>query len=259
MKRRMLTLTLALLTALALTVPAWAGEVTDYVTDSAGILTAAEEERLEQSARSISETYEFGLYIITMDDFRDVTDSSDIFDGATALYRKYDLGIGETHKGLLFLMSMNERDFSIVTYSDYGNYVFDEVAREELVYTFRDDFSDNDWYSGFADYLAECGVMLEEGPDKVQSGINARIGLIVLIPLIVSIVVILILGRRMKSVAEATQAEAYVGDGLTLTKEWDQFTHSTQIRRKRKEESSGGGGGTRSRSSGGFGGTSGKF
>jgi uncharacterized membrane protein YgcG len=236
-----------------------AGEAIGYVTDTAGIMTAEERQALEQAAQAISEKHGFGVYIITVDSFRDVTDSYDVFDGATTLYNKYDLGLGEERKGVLLLLSMTGRDFSLVTYSDYGNYVFDAVAREELVYAFRDDFSVDNWYDGFADYLADCDTMLAEGPEKVSSGITARVGIIFLAPLVVAAVVIVILGRKMKSVAAATQAEAYVGDGLTLTKERDQFTHSTQIRRKRKEESSGGGGGTRSKSSGGFGGTSGKF
>lgn len=235
------------------------GETIGYMTDTAGILTQGEREALEQTARSISEKHGFGVYMITVDSFYDVTGSHDIHDAATALYRKYDMGIGDEHRGLLFLMSMEERDFSIVTYSDYGNFIFDAVAREELVYAFRDDFSVDNWYDGFADYLTDCDTMLAEGPEKVSSGITARIGIIFLAPLIVAALVIVILGRKMKSVAAATQAEAYVGDGLKLSRQYDQFTHATEVRKKRKEESSGGGGATRSKKSGGFGGTSGKF
>lgn len=236
-----------------------AGETIGYMTDTAGILTQGEREALEQTARSISEKHGFGVYVITVDDFREAVSSNDIYDGATTLYKKYNMGIGDERRGLLFLMSVNERDFSIVTYGDYGNYVFDEVAREELVYAFRDDFSVDNWYNGFADYLTECDFMLAEGPEKVSSGITARVGIIFLVPLIVAAVVIVILGRKMKSIATATQAEAYVGDGLRLSRQYDQFTHATEVRKKRKEESSGGGGGTRSKKSGGFGGTSGKF
>ena len=238
-----------------------AGATIGYVTDTAGIMTVEERQMLEQAAQEISKRHDFGLYIITMDNFRDVTDSQDVFDGATALYNNYALGHGEERKGLLFLLSMDRRDFSMVTYSDYGNFVFDAVAREELVYSFSDDFRLDDWYSGFADYLEDCDDMLEDGPDKLQSEITGMVGIIFLLPLIIAAVVIAILSRRMKSVFKATEAEAYAGDGLNLTRSYDQFTHATETRKKRKEESSdgGGGGGTRSRSSGGFGGTSGKF
>ena len=123
-----------------------------------------------------------------------------------------------------------------------------------------DDFANNDWYNGFADYLASCDNVLANGPDKLQSEISALTGMIFLFPLIIAVVVISILSRKMKSVFKATEAEAYAS-GLELTRSYDQFTHSTETRRKRKEESSGGSGGgrTRSSNSGGFGRTSGKF
>jgi len=238
-----------------------AGETIGYVTDTAGLLTAAQRQQLEETAQNISDKYGFGVYLITVDSFRDHTDSYDVFDGATALYNKYNLGVGDEKKGLLLLLSMNGRDFSLVTYSDYGNYVFDQTTREGMTSWFLDNIAEDDWYGGFADYLAASDELLMEGPDKLQSEITGMTGIIFLFPLIVSAVVIAVLGRRMKSVAKAVQAEAYVQGGLELTRSDDHFTHSTETRRKRKEESDSGSGGgrTRSKSSGGFGGTSGKF
>ena len=236
-----------------------AGENLGYVTDAAGILSTEERQMLAETAQEISAAYDFGVYIITADSFREFTDSYEVDDGAVALYKKYDLGLGEERRGTLLLLSMEDRDFSIVTYSDYGNYVFDAMAREEVAYSFLDNFQYDEWYAGFNDYLASCNAVLADGPDKLQSEINAMIGMIFLFPLIIAVVVVSILGRRMKSVFKATEAEAYAG-GLELTRSHDQFTHSTETRRKRKEESSGGGGGSvRSSSSGGFGRTSGKF
>lgn len=238
-----------------------AGETIGYVTDTAGIMTAEERQLLTQAAKAVSEKHGFGVYIITVDSFRDVIGCSDVFDGAEALYRAYNLGDGDEHKGVLLLLSMTERDYSLITYSDYGNFVFDEATREEMTYFFLDDFRYDDWYTGFADYVKVCDEFLTDGPDKLSSEITAKTGIIFLVPLIVAAVVIAILNRRMKSVFKATEAEAYADGGLDLTRSYDQFTHATETRRKRKESSGGGGGGgsSRSRSSGGFGGTSGKF
>ncbi len=238
-----------------------AGEQIGYVTDTAGIMTAAQRQELEQMAQTISDKHGFGVYLMTVNSFREATDSYAVDDGAVTLYKKYDLGMGEEQKGILLLLSMKGRDFSLVTYSDYGNYVFDEWAREGMTTYFLDDFADDDWYSGFADYLASCDEILTDGPDKLQSEITGLTGIIFLFPLIIAAVVISVLGRRMKSVAKATQAEVYAKSGLELSNSYDRFTHATETRRKRKSESSGGGGGgrTRSSSSGGFGRTSGKF
>ena len=277
MKRKFLTLTLALLTCILFAIPTSAaeygvttdapdsfptvGETIGYVTDAAGLMPADQRQQLEQTAQNISDKHGFGVYLMTVDSFRDVTDSYDVFDGATTLYNKYDLGVGEEKKGVLLLLSMKGRDFSLVTYSDYGNYVFDEATREGMTSWFLDNFADDDWYGGFADYLAASDEILMEGPDKLQSEITGMTGLIFLIPLVVAAAVTSVMGRRMKSVAKAVQAEAYAEGGLELTRSDDQFTHSTETRRKRKEESDSdsGSGRTRSKSSGGFGGTSGKF
>ena len=238
-----------------------AGESIGYVTDTAGIMTAEERQLLTQAAQAVSEKHDFGVYIITVDSFRDVIGCSDVFDGATALYRAYNLGDGDEHKGVLLLLSMAERDYSLITYSDYGNFVFDEATREEMTDFFLDDFCYDDWYTGFADYVKVCDEFLTDGPDKLNSEVTAKTGIIFLVPLIVAAIAIFLLGQKMKSVARATEAEAYAEGGLDLTGSYDHFTHATEVRHKRKTESSGGGGGgsSRSKSSGGFGGTSGKF
>lgn len=236
-----------------------ADETIGYVTDTAGIMTGAERQELEQAAQAVSEKHGFGVYVITVDSFREATDSNDVFDGATTLYKKYDLGVGNERKGVLLLLSMRGRDYSLVTYSDYGNYVFDQPTREEMTYWFLDDFGNDDWYTGFADYVDACDAFLSEGPDNLKSEIAVLTGMIFLIPLIIAAIAIFILGCKMKSVAKKTQADVYAGDGLELIRSYDQFTHATEIRKKREEESDSNRGSTHSKSSGGFGGTSGKF
>lgn len=264
MKRNCLTWILTLLTAMLLAVPAFGaadartvdGKTVGYVTDTAGILTTEEVQMLEQAAQSISEEHDFGVYVITVDSFRAFTDSNHADDGAVALYQKYGLGLGEERRGILLLLSMKDRDYSLVTYSDYGNYIFDASAREWVADYFLDDFAYDDWFSGLADYLYACDDFLLEGPARMRSDILARIGMILLIPLVIAAIAIAILNHKMKSVARAVEASAYAGEGLQLNRSYDRFTHSTESRRRRKEDSSGG---SRSGSSGGFGRTSGKF
>ena len=260
MKRKGLTVILALLLSLLCSVSvSAAGENIGYVTDAAGLMTSQEQQVLEQMSREISEAHDFGVYLMTVESFRDATDSYDVFDGATTLYHKYDLGLGNDRRGVLLLLSMRDRDFALITYSDYGNYVFDQTTREEMTGYFLDNFAEDDWYSGFADYLASADDVLTDGPEKLRSEINALTGMIFLIPLIIAAIAIKILGGKMKSVASAAQADTYTG-GLDLVDSYDRFTHATEARHKRKEESdSNSAGSTRSKRSGGFGGTTGKF
>jgi uncharacterized membrane protein YgcG len=103
-------MTLSLLVSLLLTICASAAGPAAYVTDDAGILTAEERNALEQMAKKTSEAYDFGVYIMTVENFRQFTQSDDVFDGAVALYQKHDLGMGDEDKGVLRLLSMAERD-----------------------------------------------------------------------------------------------------------------------------------------------------
>ena len=73
--------------------------------------------------------------------------------------------------------------------------------------------------------------------------------------------VCLLLLRKMKSVHQKAEADAYLtAGGLHLTKQYDRYTHTTETRTKIQKENSGGSGGsTYSESGGGGSGRSGKF
>ena len=48
----------------------------NYVTDDAGILTDSQWEDLEQRAQQVSEEYQCGVYMITVDDYTDYSTES---------------------------------------------------------------------------------------------------------------------------------------------------------------------------------------
>ncbi len=262
-----LALSLALLLCVA-TGTAWGSEAQlDHVTDAAGLLDSSEEAELEAMAQAIEDQYDFGVYIVTVDDYYDISPTS-VFDAATAIYREYTLGAGEGDDGLMLLMSMYDRDYSLITYGDFGNYAFNDAARESLTEYFLDDFSSDDWYAGFYDYLdvaalyAEAGragapytednIIMTEG--EISTAIFMSIAAMFLVPLIIALIVIAVLSSKMKSVAAATQAGEYALGGLRLTGQRDDFSHTTRVVTKVQQSS----GPTVSRG-GGFSGTSGKF
>ncbi len=234
------------------------------ITDVAGLLTESEWETLERQARTLSEDYSFGVYVIAVDDYEDYA-YGDVQDAAEALYHGYELGVGADRDGILLLLSMYDRDYSLIANGDFGEYAFNAEGREALTEFFLDDFADDDWYGGFSDYLTWCGSYLEAAQNGEpfsagnppmdaagrMSAILIRVAVILLLPLIIAFIVILILGSKMRSVAAATQAKRYIKGNLILTDQYDRYTHTTETRQKVKSESG------NSKSSGG--GTSGKF
>lgn len=244
----------------------------DHITDSAGLLTNNEWQRLEEKAREIEETYGFGVYVVTVDDYLDYSYGS-VMDAAMSIYRQYSLGTGKGKDGLMLLLSMSDRDYSLITHGDFGNYAFNDEGRAKMSSFFLDDFGNNDWYAGFSDYLtwSEDYLQTAKDGDPYSSqripmssserflAIMTRVLIILGVSLITAFIYVGVLNSKMKSVAEATRAGTYVSGNLNLTKKVDRFSFATQSKVKISTEKSGGSGGSRSGRSGGFSGTSGKF
>lgn len=240
------------------------------VTDEAGLISEDEWYELEVRASDISEAHEFGVYIITVDDYKEYT-NGDMHDACGDLYKGYSLGLGEKKSGLLLLLSMDDRDYRIYTYGEYGEYVFNQYGREMMVEYFLDNLREDDWYGAFADYLtwsekyliaAEAGTPYGEDNIPMDSAERAiailiYLGVILIVPLIVAGIVVLVLTAKMKSVAHATEARLYVQQ-MNLIRKEDNYSHTTTIRQKIETQSSGSSGSS-SRSSGGGSSTGGKF
>lgn len=246
----------------------------DHVTDSVGILSQEQWQALEQQARDISKEHNFEVYAVIVDNYQNYSNGS-VQDAAEAIYKRYSLGSGFEKDGLMLLLSMNDRDFSMITHGGNGNYTFNDDGREYMTKYFLDDFAENDWYAGLQDYFLWSGKYLtaaEEGEpysysrvpmsdEERNSAIMIRMAIIFLVPLAIAGIYVSVLSAKMKNVAKATKAGGYIAGNLTLNVKKDQFVHATESRTKISSDSNSGGGSSRSSGGGskGFSGTSGKF
>ena len=260
----------------------------NHVTDSADILTASQEAELERRAAAISEKYPCEVYIVTVQDYRSYT-SGDVNACSTGLYSYYDLGYGSGRDGLLLLLSMNDRDYSIIHYGYYGEYCFGDHNLDLIEENFLDNFRYNDWEGGFKDYLSVSEDILHtaaahdlslDKEDQSFSGLSYpahtyRYGVTGKLPVplrlliglgapsLVALVVCSTFKAQMKTAKERTTAEEYVVPGsATLHIREDRFINRTETRTRIHTESSSGGSGRSSfggGGGGGFGGHSGKF
>lgn len=260
--KRIISLMAALILSVLLCVPAMAaGAQLDYVTDAAMLLTDEEWETLEDRARAISEQYDCGVYIVTLEDFTWYVDTYDPYEAAKAIYREYDLGLGGDNSGVLLMLSMAERDYALISYG-YGNTAFTDYGKDVLADAFLDDLSYDDWYGGFEDYLAKSESLLrsaEEG-HPLDVGTSAKVwlvGMLISVGLgcLLAMLVCWTLRQRMRSVSAGAEADAYIHAGsVDITLREDRFTHATESRVKIEKKS----GGTTVDSSG-FSGKKGKF
>lgn len=270
--KKFIAITLLVLIIFAL--PVCAGAEESYIFDEAGVLTDDQISELEAAALELSEQYECGLYIAVVDIFAD----DSIFNIATNFYTEYGLGYGDAKDGALLFMNMYDRDYSLIAYGPFGNAAFTDFGKNVLSEEFLDDFSSDDWYAGFSDYLTKSGEMLEQARDGnpldtvVALGDSAvsdsqpvgffeafisSLGVSLIVGFILSAITCLIILKLNKSVYAGTNAQDYVNDeSLSITKKDDRYSHSTVVRTKIENDSKSGG---TSVNSSGFSGKSGKF
>ena len=107
MKKRIRCLLLVLMFCLVLCVGAAAAEQTgaqlSYVTDAAGLLSENENMLLEKMAESVSKKYGVGVYIVTVEDYRDFH-SEGVYKATYTIYHECTMGaILSRHNGKALL------------------------------------------------------------------------------------------------------------------------------------------------------------
>ena len=257
MMKKWITLALAVLVAGLLALPAAASS--PYIYDDAALLSAGEHKELHTLTEEISAEFGCNVYLVTVWDYRDYGEESEIFDVTWNLYHDMNWGCGPEREGMVLLLSMRERDFCTFFYGENTEYAFNSYGQSQLEDAFLDNFGNDDWFGGFHDYLETVREYL----DRARAGEPVRespLGLAVLFVLIscgIALIVTLVFWGQMNNVKTHCAASNYfASDGLCLTDRRDTFLHQTRTRRKIETSSSGG---SRSHAGGGGSGRSGKF
>ena len=265
-----------------LRLPALAADPTQYIYDEIDLLTEEQWSTLQAKAKEISDRYQFGVYIIIVDDYRDYgsKEAEGIWDVATYIWNSEGLGYGSGHEGSMLMISMDDRDYDNRAFGPKG-----EVATTDygLLYIednyFFNDLKRNNWYGACNSYLEgikylleqyEAGTPIDGEVDYDAYGGNGQVKGISGGEAVISVAgsagvagaACAVMAGKNKSVRKATGAAYYaVPRSMVLYDQRDVFTHTTQSRvRIETERSSGGGSHGGSFHSGGGGhGHSGKF
>lgn len=246
----MLLLTLSLVFTFA--IPAFAANDAPKIVDQANLLTDTQRSTLETMAQNLVERYDIDVVILTVDSLsgKDITNyADDYFD-----YNGY--GIGSNHSGVLFMLSMEDRDWAISTcgdaiaaLTDYGQGLLMEQVLPEL--------KDNNYYEAFRTYLTELDdyFMAYENGEPVDdyfrpyesskpsvSGLDIMflVGFSLFVGLIAAAVTIVIMRIGMKTTRPQRGAASYVKSGsYHLHNQKDLFLYSRTSKTRRVESSSG--------------------
>lgn len=230
-----------------------------YVYDDAGLLSYEEWLDLETKAAAVAKNHGCGVYLITVDDYRDYS-NGDVFETAIDLYHGMKLGEGANREGILLLLSMDDRDYATFFYGSQVEYAFDAYGQMKMEDEFLDDLGNNAWYYGLNDFISVCDeyLTLAEQGSPVRESFGFLYLIVIGVSVVIAVIVTFGLRMSMMSVHKGGSTAVYaVGRGLNLTAKRDYFLYNTQTRRKIERSSSSSGSG--SRSGGGGSGRSGKF
>ncbi len=260
--KRFLAFILAL-ALLSLTVAASDASLPRLV-DEADILTPSEEDILLDMLNEVSENRECDVVIVTLsslDGYSATAAADDFFD-----YNGYGYGPGDD--GILFLISMGEREFATSTYG-YGIDVFSDYRLIELEDIVVPLLSDGEYYEAFMKYILYCDACLEEGVAEEEYYSEGFVfePMWVLIAIVIGVVVALIytgtLKAQLNNVQRNDSASSYMLDGsLNLTVKNDMFLYRNISRTPRPKDSGSSSSGSsvhRSSSGRSHGGRSGSF
>ena len=232
----------------------------NYIFDLTDQLSFDEWAKLEARAEEISLRHGCGVYVAFVEDFTKYYGGNDVYKTTYQLYHSNELGMGENRDGIIILLSMDDRDYAMFVYGKNAEYAFNKYGQEQLEDAFLGYFGDNDWYGGASHYLDTCDEYLtlaEEG-DPVRKNPLPMYLIVVAASCVISGIICLVMKGKLRTVHKKVEANEYVAPGgLTLTKQYDRYTHTTETRRKIHDDSDSGS--TSSCSGGGGSGRSGKF
>ena len=249
-----------------------------YVVDTAGLLTEEERAELNQLAAEASAKYNSGVYVVTVNDYRDYSSDSP-YEAAKAIYNGGGFGMGNDRSGTMLMLSMNDRDYAYIARGDFGNYSFTDYGKAQLEKEFLDNFKNDDWYGGFRDFItesedymaqAEAGTPVDVEPVSKAALATGSVGIGAVVSCAGSAIKCSGLKKKMKTVYSKADAAQYiaagvgVASGVVIRASNDEYINTTVRRVPIQTESSsgrsgGGWSGGTTVDSGGFSGHSGKF
>ncbi len=281
MKQKMLCLLLCLLLLSTLPLTVLADEIPPLVVDNAGLMMQAEVEILRENALEMRRTYHMDIIILTVDNLggkRPQDYADDFYDE--------DYGYGNNYSGILFLLSMEERDWYISTYGDgiyaLTDYGIQATAAKALPYLSRGDYFGGfaAWQNALVPYLDafQAGTPIDGYADDsgdyyhgdqeetiyYEEDTSPSILLSLIIGLAAGGITIAVMRMGMNTKRPQHSAADYLKPGsYHLRTHQDLFLYSnvTKTARPKNTGSSGGGGSSVHRSSSGrrHGGGGGKF
>lgn len=210
--------------------------------DKADLLSESEETELLAKLDEISERQQADIVVVTRKSLK----GKSPMEYADDFYDHKGYGFGDGKDGILFLISMEERDWYIST-SGFGITAVTDAGREYMSEQFLDYLKEGEYAAAFTlfaelcdDYLTQAHTGRPYDVDFLPKEPFEFVGMFILlfgIAFIISLIATGIMKGKLKSVYSQSKADSYVKQGsMKLTKESDLFLYRHIERREKPKE-----------------------
>lgn len=219
--------------------------------DNADLLTENQEEDLLEKLNSISQKWQCNVIVLTVDSY-----NGSIQEYADNYYYYNGFGADYNDNGILFMLSMEDREWAINTSGD-AIYAFTDYGQEYMTDRMLPYLRDGDYDLAFDEYINVCDYFLDlysqgtpydvgyKAP-RTSADVAKYVFFSVIIGLVLAIVPLFIMASELTPVKSATTATAYESEkGVNLRVKEDRFIRKTLSKTPKPQDtgSKGGSGG----------------
>ncbi len=249
-KKKIVTVLLTLLMGIAFAISTESAVTVDAagdlmrIADWADLLSDSEEAELSDKLDEISERQQVDVVVVTVDSL----EGASAMDYADDVYDYNSYGFGEEHDGILFLISMEERDWYIST-SGFGITAVTDAGREYMAEKFLPSLSDGEYSEAFRIFAEQCDNYITQARtgepydvDNVPTEPFSHVGALliaVVAGFLIALIVTGIMRLGLHSVYSRSAADSYMKKGsLRITREHELFLYKNVTRTEKPKESS---------------------
>lgn len=233
---------LALLLTVFPTCFAFAADVAPRLVDQADLLSDDEERELLSKLDEISERQQVDLVVVTRKSLK----GKSPMEYADDYYDQKGYGFGDEKDGILFLLSMEERDWYIST-KGFGITAVTDAGLEYMSEQFLDDLKEGEYASAFTTFAEQCDDYVTQARTgssydvgnlpKEPFAFFGRLILALGIGFFISLIATTIMRSKLKTVHSQPAADSYIKKGsINLTKENDLFLYRHVERREKPKD-----------------------
>ena len=260
MKKRLISVFLALFFVFCFSLPFFADEYGDYqaaddsdlfpssypgrLYDGAELLTPSEKSSILAKLNEVSEQYKADFAIVTVNTVGSYSANAFIEE----FFDRFPYGSGAMENGgVMLLISMQDRDCCIISDGTVGDTIGDYEIDVILDYIVSD-LSAGYYSSAFDKFISKSEYYVNGALNGFPFNFAPAIVISVIVGFIFSLIVVSSMKRKLKTVNPVNEANNYLRDGsLILSRANDMFLYATVSRTARSSSSSS----SRSRSRGG--------